>query len=173
MYRGPYCHCSMRKISGLTLSVLTRQGPPHFLATHGVRISQRRPQVRAGSTSRDRGPTKVWQGASIHASPLGSSSVALSRVSTKSYQQPQAQAHAHEEKQSGLPDAELETRAEHIHTCLNRTSHLERSHLLRAVVSRSFGWHTLGSPTSCRPPCRASQVRPRSSRSTAGSRSCS
>lgn len=54
--------------------------------------------------------------------------------------------HAHQEKQSNLPDTELETGAEPIHTFLNRTSHHECRHfLLPAAI-----------PTSRRPPCRAS-----------------
>lgn len=59
------------------------------------------------------------------------------------------EAHAHQEKQSGLPDAGLETGAETIHTCLNRTSHLERSRLLPTVVaSPSLGWRPLLLPTT-------------------------
>lgn len=46
----------------------------------------------------------------------------------------------------------LETGAEPIHTCPNRTSHLQRSPLLPTVASRSFWWRPLGSLTSRRPP---------------------
>lgn len=75
-----------------------------------------------------------------------------------------------EEKQSGLPDTCWSLELSTIHTCLNRTSHLECSHLLHTLQIAVI-WVPL---TSRRPPCRASQVRPRSSWSTAALRpSCS
>lgn len=69
-----------------------------------------------------------------------------------------------------LPDAELETGAEPIQTCLNRTSHQERSHLLPTVISRSFAVGALSDRSSLasRP---AEHHRPRLHRP--GLRSCS
>lgn len=101
-------------------------------------------KARAGSTSRDRGPRlfmqvpsgrRVWPYLACQASLINNHN---------------QEAHAHQEKQSGLPDAGLETGAEPIHTCLNRTSHLERSHLLPTVASPSLGWRPLLSPTTLR-----------------------
>lgn len=61
-------------------------------------------------------------------------------------------------KQSNPPDTELETGAEPSHTCLNRTSHQERGHLLpTVVVSRLFGGAKLASLTSRRAPARPAE----------------
>lgn len=106
-------------------------------------------------------PQRRGQGGSIHASPLRSSSVALSSVSSVSYQliNHHKQRHMLTKKSKVITclTIGLETGAEPIHTCLNRTSHLQRSPLLPTVASRSFGWRPLGSLTSRRPPVRPAE----------------
>lgn len=111
-------------------------------------------RARAGSTSRDRGPRlALGRGVAGRIDSCKCPRVVecglISRVKHLLSTNTTKRHTLIKEKQSGLPDAGLETGAEPIHTCLNRTSHLERSHSLPAVVaSPSLGWRPLLLPTT-------------------------
>lgn len=156
-------------------------GPPHLLATNGAEISQRHPQVRAGSTKPGPGPHRgVWQGGSIHASPLGVIKCGLisrvKRLLSTTTRREQREAHAHQKK-SKAACLTLCWRLETSPSTLAQTGRPTWS--AATCCPRSYRPHLGGvlslRPPSRRPPCRASQVSdsPRSSWSTAGLRSCS